>query len=149
LAGIAPAPHQEPPAKPDLKTLLDACAKEGSRCVSPDGDGFRVDVTLPNNRKQMVSVRCHVLKGGLEIVRVETTCAPAEEKAFSWALRANRDLLHCAVGLDANGDKTPYLILRASFVLSELTAATLKASVKEAAFYADWIEAQLTAKDGH
>ncbi|HOE67166.1 MAG TPA: hypothetical protein PLO62_11635 [Candidatus Hydrogenedentes bacterium] len=149
LAGIAPVHAKEPQGAPDPQSLALACAKEGTRTVTPIDGGFRIDVALPNGRKQAVNVYFQTRKDGVETVRVESRCAPVDEKAFAWALRANKDLFYCAVCIDEDDAEKPRLALRGNFVRGELTPATLKAAVKETAFYADWIEAKLTRSDGY
>ncbi len=138
----APAPS----SAPSLKDLVADLAKEGSRSVEPNGDGFRVCCTLPENRAQTVSIDAYTRKDGATWVRVLSVCGPYTESGALWSLKTNLELQRCAIAVDAQGEQ-PMFVLRALLPLDGLTARALKEAVKEAAFSADWMEAKLTRGD--
>lgn len=142
LAGIAPKTEQ--PAT--LAELVKACEKKGARTATAHGNGFVIEVSLKSGRKQRVCVTPFRREDGIEFIRVYTFCGTPSGDATVWALRANTKITQGALALDADaeGDR---LVLTNCLLASDITPAQLKTSVKEIAYYGDWVEGKLTGAD--
>jgi len=143
LAGVPPLPQVK---QYTLEELAKACAKDGERVVAPHGKGFVVQVTLKSGRRQAVYLNHHQRKDGMELIRIFTECGPPREDALEWALRANMKITHGALALTKDSGEER-LVLTDCYLAHAATPAEIKASVKELAFYGDWIESKLTGLD--
>lgn len=128
-----------------LEELAQACVKPGERSVEPDADGFVVIVETGNGRRQRVSIRPLDGRRGKLIV-LTTRCGKATAECISWALRTNMDLALSALALAKEGEED-WLVLRSCYLPDEATPQEIKASVKELAFYGDWIERKLSGAE--
>ncbi len=131
---------------PSLEKLVEALEKEGSRDVAKSGDAFEITVATDNGRSQKVRVEATQSNTQRDIIRVTTLCAKAEEKAHVWALTNNSHMSHCSLAIE-NRDGEPWLILVNSLFAETVSFAELKLTVKEVAFYGDWVEDKLTGED--
>lgn len=129
-----------------LETLAKACAKEGARTVEADNEGFVVRVALKDGRHQTVHMRQFKREDGVTLVQVYTVCGKADEKSYAWALRANMKLIQGAVAIAKQGDDERF-VLTMCFLAGEVTKPEIKAAVKEAAYYGDWIEQKVSGQD--
>jgi len=129
-----------------LQDLANACAKTGERTVTAIGDGFEIEVAIKNGRRQRVCLATHVRKDGRKLVRVVTRCGPPTPESLEWALQLNVKLTHCALAIEEDGAEK-WLVLTSSHIADDVTPQIVKTSVKEAAFYGDWVESKLTGKD--
>ena len=129
-----------------LEDLAKACAKEGVRTVEPDSEGFVVRVALKEGRHQAVHLREFKRADGVKLVQVYTVCGKADEASYAWALRANMKLIQGAVALAKQGDDERF-VLTMTFLAGEVTKPEIKAAIKEAAYYGDWIEQKVTGQD--
>ena len=126
--------------------LVMASAKPGSREVSKDDQGYKVEVTLKNKRTQTVFVQEHQRTEKVKIVRVYTLCGPPKDEACRGALEANAKLVQSAVArIDHEGTKQFALIQ--CFLDGYITKTEMHASIKEVAFYGDWLEGKMTGLD--
>jgi hypothetical protein len=140
LRGAAPSADSEHPA---LERMVRALESEGKREVTATKTGFDVKVFLPNDRHQTVKVEPGESQSGNETVHVWTSCADSTASAFEWALKNNNYFALCAVAIkEVDGQER--LCMLGSFLSEGLTPGTLKAAVKEVAFYGDWLENKLT-----
>ena len=103
-------------------------------------------MTLREGRAQKVLAEPATSQSGRETIRISTRCGPVEEKVLRWALRNNTDLSHCSLALAGDGDEE-LLIMAHSFLADAVTPAEFKTTVKEIAFYGDWVESKLTDGD--
>ena len=129
-----------------LQDLANACAKPGQRTVKAHGDGYEIEVLLKGGRRQKVYLMSHSRKDGARLVRVYTHCGKPKPESLKWALQTNTKLTHGALALLGDGDEER-LVLVDSYLMDEATPETIKRSVKETAFYGDWIESKLTGMD--
>lgn len=141
LAGVAP--KTEPYT---LEELVRACEKSGSRTVKTCKDGYEIHVALKDGRHQTVYVRRFKRKDGAELIRVYTPCGKPTEDALAWALRANAKMVQGAVALSNHNGEEVFSLMNCH-IASETTPAEIKASVKELAFYGDWMEQKLSGLD--
>jgi hypothetical protein len=141
-AALAGAPAQRGYS---LAELAQACAKPGERSVERDGDGFVVVVQTGEQRQQSVTLRPVEGRRGKLIV-LTTRCGKATTECIAWALRTNMDLALSALALAKEGDED-WLVLRSCYLPDEATPLEIKASVKELAFYGDWIERKLSGAE--
>lgn len=130
-----------------LSELVESVASAGRREVRPKGDGFEIEVSLRDDRKQRIMAEPAKSQAGRDTIRLITHCGEATEKRFKWALRNNRDLSYCALALDDSAEGAPQFIMVASFLAGEVTPGEFKSTVKELAFYGDWVENKLTGGD--
>ncbi len=145
LAGIKPEISKSPRLY-TLEELVRACQKEGSREISPYGDGYVVEVTLHSGRKQRVYVEPFTRKDGLKLVRVYTYCGAYTPETAGWALRANMKMAQGALAVTTHEEQECF-VLTNCYLSGEVTPAELKTSVKEIAFYGDWMEEKLEGGD--
>ena len=103
-------------------------------------------MTTGKGRKQELSIATDTRRDGKGLIRVSTRCGARDDTALSWALRANKDVTHCAMSLCKEGDEE-FFDLVSSTIASETSPEEIKAAVKEVAFYGDWIENKLTGSD--
>lgn len=137
------------PRKTDqsLPSMIVDLEKPGSRTVERDGEGFRIEVILPRtDRKQIVYVKPYQRKDGVSLVRIYTFCGTPTDESYIWALRTNTRLAQGYLAL-VEGEGGDRLALMNCYIASELSAAELKASVKEVSYYGDWVESKLSNLD--
>ncbi|NUM54835.1 MAG: hypothetical protein HUU46_14410 [Candidatus Hydrogenedentes bacterium] len=143
LKGVKPKFESTPPT---FDELAKSCAKEGVRQVEPDDEGYVVRVKLKDGRTQAVHIRRFSRADGVALIQVYTICGKADETSYAWALRANMKLIQGAVALAKQGDDERF-VLTMCFLASEVTKSEIKAAVKEAAYYGDWIEQKVSGQD--
>ena len=129
-----------------LGELVESLEKGEERAVAPKGDGYEITVDIGEGRSQRVLAEPAKSQGGHDMIRVSTRCGKASDKALRWALRNNTDLSHCALALSDEGGEEMFVMVN-SFLADAVTPMELKASVKEVAFYGDWMESKLTGGD--
>jgi len=134
------------PSAYTLQDLANACSKPGERGVKPHGDGYEIEVIIKTGRRQKVYVLPHTRKDGTKLVRVFTRCGKPKAESLEWALQINMQLTHGALALHGEGEEK-CLVLVDAYPMHEATPEMIKASVKETAFYGDWIESKLTGMD--
>ncbi len=142
----SPPPSELTDRTYSLKELVDGCAKPGSRTVEPHGKGYAIRVNIDDARGQAVYVMPHKRRDGTSLVRVYSYCGKPTDEVLNWAMRSNAKLVHCAFAVEPNGEKDQVVLVN-NFVHGKATPAMVKASVKEIAFYADWLEKKLTGLD--
>jgi hypothetical protein len=130
-----------------LRALAEYCRKPGSREVAPDGEGFVIHATRANGRRQRVYLTPFAGYRGRAMVRIHSSCGAAPDaRTLHWALERNMELNHCALGLmERDGEER--LALVRCYPLSHAGPALVKATVKEMAYYGDWIEERLGGGD--
>jgi len=143
VAGVAPKPGSRDYT---LEELVAGVEKEGKRSVQSHDDGYAVDVRLKNGRNQKVYISPSHRSDGTKLVRVFTYCGEPTEDAMRWALETNMKLSQGALALHEEGG-TEHFVLVNCYIASEATPTEVKASVKELAFYGDWIEQRLSGLD--
>lgn len=129
-----------------LETLVATCEKPGKRSVRAEGDGFVVQVALPEGREQSVRLAASTSRDGHPLIQVSTRCGEANDKAKNWALRYNAKLVHCAFAVQVVDEKEE-LMLMENIPCRHANPEAVKAAVKEIAFYGDWIEQKLRGGD--
>jgi hypothetical protein len=143
LSGVTPGAAKRSYA---LQDLASACSKPGQRTVKAHGDGYEIEVLLNGGRRQKVYLMPHSRKDGAKLFRVYTYCGKPKPASLDWALRTNTKLTHGALALLGDADEER-LVLVDSYLMDEATPEIIKRSVKETAFYGDWIESKLTGMD--
>ena len=143
LEGIEPVAQERPFTLEELATSLE---KAGSREVAAKGAGYEITAQLRDNRAQKVQVEPATSTADKDTIRVSTRCGKASDKALRWALRNNTGLSHCALALAEESGEEMFVMVN-SFLADAVTPAELKSSVKEVAYYGDWVESKLTGGD--
>ncbi len=134
------------PGTYSLEELARGCEKAGHRTVTERDEGFDVEVTMPNGRHQRVRIAPFERKDGLNMVRILTHCGKPSAAYYAWALQTNMILTHGALAVTGEGADQQFVIVHC-YAMSEATPACVKASVKEIAYYGDWLEGKLTGRD--
>lgn len=134
------------PQAPGLDELVRALEQPGRRDVAKRGDGFQIDLAIKDGRRQKVMVMPSTRNDGHPIIRIYTRCAKPTEAILARMLRLNMSLAQCAVALSGPEDNE-MLVMVNCFLADEVTPEAFKSSVKEVAFYADWLEEKLTGAD--
>ncbi|HOZ46024.1 MAG TPA: hypothetical protein PLO37_09845 [Candidatus Hydrogenedentes bacterium] len=143
LTGIAP---EASPTAYSIKELARACEKPGKRTVEPSGEGYVVDVAVKGARTQKVYLMPDKGENGIETIRIFTVCGPPKPEALGWALRTNMKLALCGFAImDWQGEEQ--LVLTDCYLAEHVSPKEIRAAVKEAAAYGDWIEHKLTGAD--
>lgn len=133
---------------PSLERMLGAMEKPGNRDLSKVDNGFSMLVVTSDGRTQTVLIEETTSNTKREIVRVSTICAKADSLSYEWALKNNSSMSHCALAVEErDGELT--LVLINNLLADSLSYAELKLSVKEVAFYGDWVEDKLSSEDVH
>ena len=141
----APVPVDD---ETSLRKLVHALESKGSRQVTDTKNGFQVTVQTTDGRSQKVNITKAVSNTKQNIIRVSTTCGPAEESVHDWALRNNLNMSHCALAIEERDGK-PWFVLVNNHLTESISFDELKLTVKEVAFYGDWVERKITGGDIH
>ncbi len=129
-----------------LEELVRALEQPGRRDVTKQGDGFQIDLAIKKGRKQKVMVTPSTRNDGHPIIRIYTRCAKPTEAKLDRMLRLNMSLAQCSVALSGPEDNE-MLVMVNCFLADQITPEMLRSSVKEVAYYADWLEEKLTGAD--
>ncbi|PCJ53530.1 MAG: hypothetical protein COA73_15160 [Candidatus Hydrogenedentota bacterium] len=131
-----------------LEKLVTALERPGKREVTSIENGYEIVVTINSGRKQAIRVTTDTSRLEKEIVRVYSICGEATEDVYRWCLKSNLQFTHCALAIE-KVDEKDMLVLVNCFLAQEITYNALKVSVKEVAYYGDWVESKLTDEDIH
>lgn len=143
LKGIAPVAQERAFT---LEELAQSLKKPGNREVASKGDGYEITVNVGEGRSQRVLAEPATSQAGRDMIRISTRCGKANDKALRWALRNNTTLSHCALALSDEGGEEMFIMVN-SFLADAVTPLEMKVSVKEVAYYGDWIESKLSGED--
>ena len=143
LEGVAPVAQERAFTLEELARSLE---KPGNREVTSKGDGYEITVKVGDGRSQHVLAEPATSKAGRDIIRISTRCGKANDNALRWALRNNTELSHCALAL-SDEDGQEIFVMVNSFLADAVTPTEMKVSVKEVAYYGDWIESKLSDED--
>lgn len=129
-----------------LEELAMHCAKTGSRAVTEYGEGYRVEVRIDDARAQDVFIRPYEKDDGTRMLRVFTVCGKPDSPTAAWALRTNTELIGCAFAVEIH-DRFEHLILVENYHRAKVSPDDVLASVKQIAFYGDWLEKRISKED--
>lgn len=129
-----------------LEELALHCAKDGGRTVNTYDEGYRVEVRIDDARAQDVFIRPYVKEDGTEMLRVFTVCGKPDSPTAAWALRTNTELIGCAFAVDKH-ERFEHLILVENFHRAKVSPDEVLETVKQIAFYGDWLEKRLSKED--
>lgn len=133
---------------PALEKCVAALEKPGSRDLTKSGDVFSLQVSTTKGRSQTVLIEAKKSNTKRDVICVSTVCAKAEPESYEWALKNNPKMSHCALGVeDREGEAT--LVLMNNLLADSLSFAELKLTVKEVAYYGDWVEEKFSKDDTH
>lgn len=139
LEGVGPVPQERAFT---LDELVKDLERPGRREVAEKDGGYEITVDVGKGRSQRVRVETAKSRSDQETVRVSTHCGQATDRALRWALRNNTSFSYCALALSGEDGEEMFIMVN-SFLADAVTPAELKASVKEVAFYGDWVESKL------
>lgn len=143
FAGVAPPPE----TGYTLEGIARACERSGKRTVREDKDGFAIEVSLKDGRRQTVYLRSLARDGDETLIRLYSFCARAPDaEVIAWAMRANAQLGHSALAVVPAEDGERLALVRC-FSPKDATPDRVRAALKEIAYYGDWLERKLTGSD--
>ncbi len=131
-----------------LEELAHHCAKPGVRTVHEYDEGYRVEVRIDDARAQDVFIRPYDKDDGTKMLRVFTVCGKPDSTTAAWALRTNTELIGCAFAVE-NHDRFEHLILVENYHRAKVSPDEVLTSVKQVAFYGDWLEKRLSKEDAY
>jgi len=143
---LPPPTGRTEPENHSLDALAESCAKPKRRLVEKTDDGYAIRVQIDAERWQTVHLAESTGPNKMDILRIATTCGPAEPRAVEWAMKSNARLVNCSFALE-DRDGTPTITLVENLDRRWATPATVRAAVKEVAFYGDFLEKRLTGLD--
>ena len=111
-----------------------------------DGNQYRLEVSLPDNRRQTVFITHSEHTFHERLLQIFSVCCPAEAHYFPAALRLNSQISHGALALrEING--TEHFVITCSYPRSTVDGEEIRRSVLEIASHSDAVELLLTGKD--
>jgi len=145
-----PARAAEPcPERPPLTEMIRDVGSQSGRSFRPYQGGHEIVCKTSTGRHQKVYVRPGQMDtSGRKIIQVFSTCAPADEHVFRWALETNTKLRLGALAVTKTGDRDMFVLMN-THLEDGLMPNELEADVLYIAETADWIEQQLTGGDMH
>jgi len=129
-----------------IDELARTCEKPGKRTVERNGDGYRVEVILKDDRRQTVYIMPFTRQDGIKLIRVYTFCGVARPNVARWALHTNMKLAQCAFALMKDEDQEQLVLLN-SYLANDVTPNEIHLAVKEVAYYGDWVEREYAGLD--
>ena len=119
-------------------------------CVEVRRNGGRtyLIVSLPGGRRQSVLVDESQDPLDERLVRLSSTCGPADPEHFERALRMNSRIAHGAIAVRRIDGRDRFVMVD-SYPASTLDAEAVRRSAWEVAVYADELERELTGGDEH
>ncbi|MBX3437383.1 MAG: serine/threonine protein kinase [Planctomycetaceae bacterium] len=133
----------------DLETLLhDAFDHVPSVKWMRVQDRFRLDVNLPDGRRQAVYIEESDHRAEQRLLTIFSTCCPMQPSYFERALRLNAHVSHGGIGIrDLDGQS--YFVMVDTYPRTTVDTEDIRKSVLEVALHADQIERELTGHDVH
>jgi len=130
-----------------LRDLAMACEKRPTRTVEPHHDGYVVTVRMSAARTLKVHIMPYEGRDGRRLIRIYMVCGPATEEAMAWVLRSNAKLNHGAFAILALKEGPEQIVLLNNLARQDATPETIKASLKQIAFFGDQLERRLNQLD--
>ena len=129
-----------------LEDLAKGLESPGKRTVEKRGKGYEVVVQVKEGRSQTVTIVPVSSKNRHDLIRVYTRCGTPTEKLHDWALKINMSLAQCALAITEENGEEMFVMVNC-FLAKEVSPEELKSSVKEIAYYGDWVEGKLGEED--
>lgn len=133
---------------PSLKRLVEALERKGARDITNADTPYEITVATKDGRSQKVHIEATKSNTDRGIIRVSTRCGEATEETHVWALTNNAHMSHCALAIESI-DGESALVLVNNLLADTVSFQELKLTVKEVAFYGDWVEEKLSKEDIH
>jgi hypothetical protein len=130
-----------------LRDLAMACDKRPARVVEPHHDGYLVTVHMSAARTLKVHIMPYEGRDGRRLIRIYMVCGNATQEAMAWVLRSNAKLNHGAFAILTSKDGQEQIVLLNSLSRQDATPETIKASLKQIAFFGDQLERRLNQLD--
>jgi serine/threonine-protein kinase len=109
-------------------------------------DQFRINFPVPGDRVQEVFVEAIAGPKGERLLTIFSVCAAATPRHFEFALKLNARLTHGSISVrEVNGE--PMFVMSRTFLRASVTAAEVRATIKEIARQADQVEVQMMGAD--
>jgi hypothetical protein len=112
------------------------------------GDALQIDVVLPQDRSQIVSVSFDCLdRDGKPVTVFSSICGPLQEQNAAPLLRYSAKLPYGSFVAERMADREEMVVLRASLPEGRFDAPALERMIREIATRADKVEGKLTGRD--
>uniref|UniRef100_A0A7C2JZS2 Serine/threonine protein kinase n=1 Tax=Schlesneria paludicola TaxID=360056 RepID=A0A7C2JZS2_9PLAN len=133
----------------DLESLM-AAAFRGQQNVTWErkGERFRVELTFPSGRRQVVFVEPNQPAATERLLMISSICAAADPAYYETALRLNSEMLHGGLALREFAGQ-PYFVMINNYPRATVDAEEIRRSVLEIAHRADAVERVLNDLDVH
>lgn len=144
-AGVEGVEATAVPRAHGLEELVRGLEKAGKRIVKTRGEGFTILVMLAEGQSQKVYAEPTKRRDGADLIRVYTRCGRPADNTLNWALKTNMSMAQCALALIEEDGKEEFVLINC-FLASEVTPREIKSSVKEIAFYGNWVDRRLSGE---
>jgi serine/threonine-protein kinase len=133
----------------DLETLLrEAFRDTGGVTWIRCGDRYRLELTLPDGRRQVLFVEPSDHVGAERLLLIYSVCCAARPDYYEQALRLNSELQHGGLAIREIDGEAKFIMVD-TYPRATVDAEEVRKSVLEIAFRADTVEQQLTGLDCH
>lgn len=131
----------------DLDQLMQqAFAHQAGVQWEPNGNGYRVNLSFHDGRRQLVLVEPSDHAAADRTLRISSVCCPALSVYFEPALRLNTEILHGALAIAEIDGEAKFLMVD-NYPRATVDPEEIRRSVLEVAHRADAIEKLLTGLD--
>lgn len=131
----------------DLNSLLhEAFGHDPHVTWVPDGRRYRLNVSLPGGRHQILYVENSDHGAQERVLLIYSICCPADAAFYEYALRLNSEIPHGGLALRSL-DGHDHFIMADSYPRGTVDVEEIRRSVREVAARADGIEKLLTGRD--
>jgi serine/threonine-protein kinase len=126
--------------------MLEAIDGLGGFVQQGGRDQFRITFPVPGDRVQEVFVEVVPGPRGERLLTIFSVCGAATPRHYEFALKLNARLTHGSVSIrEVNGE--PTFVMSRTFLRASVTAAEVRAAIKEIARQADQVEQQMMGAD--
>ncbi len=132
---------------PDIETLLhEAFGDVPGVAWTRSGERYRLELTLPDARRQVVFVEPSSHAAGQRLLLLYSICCPAQPGYYEQALRLNSELPHGGLAIRTIDGREMFVMVD-TYPRSTVDAEDVRKSVLELANRSDFVEKLLTSRD--
>lgn len=133
----------------DIESLLNDAFADGKPVRwTRSGERYRLDISLPKERNQIVFVEPSTHGAAERLLMISSICCQADPAYFEHALRLNAEMLHGSLAIKEIDGVQKFVVID-TYPRSTVDAEEVRRSVLEVAYRADAVEQLLTGLDRH
>lgn len=133
----------------DVESLLNAAFADGKPVKwTRSGERYRLDISLPQGRHQVVFVEPSTHAAAERLLVISSVCCDSDPAYYERALRLNAEMLHGSLAIKEIEGTQKFVVLD-TYPRSTVDAEEIRRSVLEVAYRADAVEQLLTGLDRH